>query len=228
MNPHERPDSYGQFCPLATALDEIGQRWSLLILRDLARTPLRFSDLLGINPTVSPTLLTKRLRRLESAGIIERQLIRAPAKTTLYALTDNVRPAVSSVLTALVELGALLLEGGPPLEHPAEVLAQQMRLNSHFVLARGCDLQGYFVFDVSGIETHLIIDAFDFDVKTKAPVSREPEAVLTFNPPTTMARIMGQVISVADAERDGFLSIEGDHDTAVELLELLSFEQHPD
>jgi DNA-binding HxlR family transcriptional regulator len=216
-------DSYGQFCPMASALDEVGQRWSLLILRDLARTPLRFSDLQGINPTVSPTLLTNRLRRLEASGIIERRTIRAPAKTTLYTLAESARPVVGRVLTALVELGAHLLEQGPGLEDPAETLAEQMRLNANFVLARGCELEGYFVFDVGGTKTHVVIDESDFVVTIDQPEEREPDAIARFNPPTTMVRIMGRVLSAAAAEQDGRLAIVGDRDSMLELIRLLSF-----
>ncbi|WP_431970373.1 winged helix-turn-helix transcriptional regulator [Nocardia sp. bgisy134] len=63
---------YGQYCPIARALDLIGERWSLLILRDLLLGSTRFNDLARGLPGLSRTLLTKRLRQFERAGLIEK------------------------------------------------------------------------------------------------------------------------------------------------------------
>jgi len=79
---------YGQSCSLARALDAIGERWALLIVRELALGPLRFSDLdraVGGAPT---DVLTKRLRDLEANGIVERREVDRPAPAVLYELTD--------------------------------------------------------------------------------------------------------------------------------------------
>ena len=218
------PESYNQFCPMAMALDTVGHRWALLILRDLARSPLRFSDLQAINPNLSPTLLTQRLRELEASGIIERRTVRSPGKTSLYALTKTARPAVLPVLTALVELGAHVLEQGPPIEDPVATLAEQMRLNSTYVLARGLELEGYFVFDVSGSLTHVVIREGEFEELPRRPRGKAADATAVFSPPTTMVRIMGRVLTPAEAERDGRLLIKGDRDAMLELLRLLSFD----
>lgn len=79
---------YDQSCSLACALDRIGERWSLLIVRELALGPLRFSDLVG-NVGGAPTdVLTKRLRDLESHGIVRRRELAPPATGTVYELTD--------------------------------------------------------------------------------------------------------------------------------------------
>ena len=80
--------NYGQACPLAGALDRIGERWSLLIVRELLLGPLRFSDLdraVGGAPT---DVLTKRLRDLESDGIVRRRELDPPASGTAYELTE--------------------------------------------------------------------------------------------------------------------------------------------
>jgi DNA-binding HxlR family transcriptional regulator len=79
---------YGQSCSLAHALDAIGERWALLIVRELALGPLRFSDLdraVGGAPT---DVLTKRLRDLEANGIVERREVDRPAPAVLYELTE--------------------------------------------------------------------------------------------------------------------------------------------
>src|SRR5450432_3941160 len=79
---------YGQECSLACALDRIGERWSLLIVRELSLGPLRFSDLardVGGAPT---DVLTKRLRDLEGDGIVTRHELAPPAATVVYELTE--------------------------------------------------------------------------------------------------------------------------------------------
>jgi DNA-binding HxlR family transcriptional regulator len=79
---------YDQSCSLACALDRIGERWSLLIVRELSLGPLRFSDLVR-NVGGAPTdVLTKRLRDLEGHGIVRRRELSPPATGTAYELTD--------------------------------------------------------------------------------------------------------------------------------------------
>ena len=64
--------TYGHFCPVARTLEKIGDKWSLLIIRDLLTGPQRFTDLLGYLNHITPKWLTQRLRELESSGIVER------------------------------------------------------------------------------------------------------------------------------------------------------------
>jgi DNA-binding HxlR family transcriptional regulator len=79
---------YDQSCSLACALDRIGERWSLLIVRELSLGPLRFSDLVR-NVGGAPTdILTKRLRDLESHGVVRRRELRPPASGVAYELTE--------------------------------------------------------------------------------------------------------------------------------------------
>src|SRR5262245_63791734 len=79
--------SYGQFCPVAKAAELFCERWTALILRDLAWGATRFSELQRGVPLMSPTLLSRRLKQLEAEGIVER---RADGKggTPTYHLTD--------------------------------------------------------------------------------------------------------------------------------------------
>jgi DNA-binding HxlR family transcriptional regulator len=79
---------YGQPCSLACALDTIGERWSLLIVRELSLGPLRFSDLARAVGGAPTDVLTKRLRDLEGAGVVARRELASPAATTVYELTE--------------------------------------------------------------------------------------------------------------------------------------------
>ena len=74
--------SYNQFCALAYALDTVGERWTLLIIRELLAGPRRFKDLLDGLPDISTNLLTERLKHLEQQGILVRRVLAPPAGST--------------------------------------------------------------------------------------------------------------------------------------------------
>jgi DNA-binding HxlR family transcriptional regulator len=82
------PRVYGQSCSLACALDRIGERWTLLIVRELSLGPLRFSDLVGAVGGAPTDILTKRLRELERYGIIRRRKLDPPVSAFAYELTE--------------------------------------------------------------------------------------------------------------------------------------------
>ena len=79
---------YGESCAASHALDLVGERWALLIVRELLLGPKRFTDLRAGLPGVSPNVLTERLTGLESAGIVNRRRLPAPAASWVYELTD--------------------------------------------------------------------------------------------------------------------------------------------
>ena len=79
--------SYNQFCALAYALDAVGERWTLLIIRELLAGPRRFKDLVDGLPGISSNLLSERLKGLEQQGIIRRRVLPPPAGSTVYELT---------------------------------------------------------------------------------------------------------------------------------------------
>lgn len=114
MPDKKRPGkSYDQYCTIATALDLIGDRWTLLILRELSFGEQRFTDLKAGLPGIATNLLTERLRTLEDAGLAEQYVLPAPAARTVYRLTrDGVR--IRPVLRAIAQFGL------PYLEQPEE------------------------------------------------------------------------------------------------------------
>jgi len=101
--------SYQQYCGIATALDRVGDRWTLLILRELWLGECRFTDLRKALPGIAPNLLAERLRQLENDGLVEQRELPAPAARTVYALTaDGLR--VVPVLRALARFGLPFLD----------------------------------------------------------------------------------------------------------------------
>ena len=93
--------SYNQLCGLAYALDMVGDRWTLLVLRELIAGPRRFTDLLAGLPGISTNLLTERLKRLEQRGLLRRRALAPPAGATVYELT----PRGLGLEQTLLELG---------------------------------------------------------------------------------------------------------------------------
>ena len=96
--------SYGHFCGLARALDQVGDRWALLIVRELLGGPRRYTDLHADLPGASTDMLAARLRDLEGDGIVEWRRLPAPASGSVYALTAR-GGALAPALTALAGWG---------------------------------------------------------------------------------------------------------------------------
>jgi DNA-binding HxlR family transcriptional regulator len=118
---------YDQPCSFACALDEIGERWSLLIVRELLLGPLRFSELaksIGGAPT---DVLTKRLRSLEDAGVVRRVELEPPASTTAYELTELGR-GLERPLLELGRWGLHFQDVASIAEMPPGFLANALRI----------------------------------------------------------------------------------------------------
>ena len=118
---------YGQPCSLASALDTIGERWSLLIVRELVLGPLRFSELARLVGGAPTDVLTKRLRDLEDAGVVRRVELEPPASATAYELTELGR----GLERPLLELGRWGLNFHDPAtvaEMPPQMLPNAIRV----------------------------------------------------------------------------------------------------
>lgn len=103
--------SYGQYCGLARALDVVGNRWSLLVVRELLTGPARYGQLQAGLPGISTNLLTERLRELEEAGVVQRQLD-SDRNGVAYALTPWGHELRNTV-AALVNWSKPLMASGP-------------------------------------------------------------------------------------------------------------------
>lgn len=136
--------SYRQFCGLARALDVVGERWTLLIARQLLLGPRRYTDLLAELPGLTTNLLAKRLHELEDAGLVTREELDRPAPATVYALT----PAGAALEPALMELARW---GGRYLTKPRRddrldagwgLLSMKRRYKGGVTLVAGVDVDG--------------------------------------------------------------------------------------
>lgn len=99
---------YGQYCPVAHALDQIGDRWELLVVRELMLGERRYTDLAEALPGIGSNVLASRLRDLERAGITRKKKLPPPWAVTVYELTEHGR-ALEPVLRSLAEWGSRTL-----------------------------------------------------------------------------------------------------------------------
>src|SRR3954454_10904281 len=83
-----RRRTYDQACGTAYALDVVGDRWALLVVRELVLGPRRFTDLRDGLPGIGPNVLSERLKQLEQSGVVRRRVLPPPAASTVYELTE--------------------------------------------------------------------------------------------------------------------------------------------
>jgi DNA-binding HxlR family transcriptional regulator len=99
---------YDQFCALARAAEIVGERWTLLIIRELLLAPMRFGDLRARLDDISPALLTDRLSALMEAGVVQRAALPAPFNAQVYELTETGR-AIQPAVRELIRWGGRFL-----------------------------------------------------------------------------------------------------------------------
>jgi DNA-binding HxlR family transcriptional regulator len=114
----EAMKGYDQYCPIAHSLGLVGERWTLLVVRELFYGPKRYTDLVACLPGIGTNILAARLKELEGNGLVEKRRLPPPAASTVYELTDSGR-LLRPVLHELARFGARLI--GPP---PVEALAE--------------------------------------------------------------------------------------------------------
>jgi DNA-binding HxlR family transcriptional regulator len=105
--------TYAQFCGIARALDLVGERWALLVIRELVLGPKRFTDLKAGLPGIATNVLTQRLRQLERDGLVSRRTLPPPAGSSVYELTDYGRDLVP-ILLAFGRWGARTMGSRSP------------------------------------------------------------------------------------------------------------------
>lgn len=109
---------YDQYCPIACSLGLVGERWTLLVVRELFSGPKRYTDLAEHLPGIGTNILADRLKELEAAGLVEKRKLPPPAASSVYELTEAGQ-ALRPVLHELARFGAKYM--GPP---PPDALEQ--------------------------------------------------------------------------------------------------------
>jgi DNA-binding HxlR family transcriptional regulator len=185
--------SYGQYCPVAHALDLIGDRWALLIVRELMLGQRRFTDLADALPGIGSNILTARLRALETAGIVRKTKLRPPWAVTVYELTENGRE-LDDVLRSLAQWGARTL-GTPAPDDCWSMYAVHARFRPDAAV------DGVYEIRFDGGETISLAVRSGQLTAVKLP-AEEPTLVVQVAPETLHGLIEGAV-SVRAAVADG-------------------------
>lgn len=123
--------TYNQYCPIAYSLDHLGERWTLLLVRELAYGPRRFADLNRSLPGVGKNLLSQRLRSLEQLQVIRRRTLPPPAPVTVYELTAQ-GEGLRSILDDLTRWGLPFLPQAPSESDTLSVASTMNALNALF------------------------------------------------------------------------------------------------
>ncbi|MEV0096234.1 winged helix-turn-helix transcriptional regulator [Streptomyces sp. NPDC050738] len=190
--------SYDQYCAAARALDSVGDRWTLLIVRELLAGPRRYTDLHADLPGVSTDVLASRLKDMEREGLATRRKLPAPASAFVYELTARGRELLP-VLTALAEWGAPALAERRPTD----------AVRAHWFavpLARRLE-------SVAGL-VEVRLDEGVFHVRTgdgdplygEGPADR-PDATVTMDADTCLGLVQGE-FTLEEGVRDGRVKIE--------------------
>jgi DNA-binding HxlR family transcriptional regulator len=202
--------TYSQYCPIAVALDTLGERWTLLVVRELLLGARRYTDLQQALPGISPNLLADRLRALEDAGLVERADVPPPAARTVYALTDAGR-RTRDVIEALARFGTDLLDApapGRPLRPGMAVYATVVPFADPVVAA---EMDEHFRLVVGGRTFDLAVrdgGVTTVDPATDRAAASEPAVVLECEPALLVAARRGDV-DLEEAAGDGRLAVRG-------------------
>jgi DNA-binding HxlR family transcriptional regulator len=199
--------SYGDACATARALDVVGERWALLVVRELLLGPQRFSDVRRALPGASSNLVTDRLRELEGHGIVTRRKLPPPAGSTVYELTEWGRELEPIVLA----LGAWASR--VPLPRPATLGATSVLLflrGSARPRANAC-----YRVELDARVWTVRTEPGRLTVEPGEPAA--PDAVLRTDPPTLNA-LLEAPWDLDPSIADGRVVIEGDHKAVRRLL----------
>jgi DNA-binding HxlR family transcriptional regulator len=206
--------TYGEGCGIAHALDLVGERWALLVVRELLLGPKRFTDLRAGLPNASPNVLAQRLRELERAGLVQRRRLPPPAGSRVYELTAWGRE-LEPIVLALGGWG--VRSPSFPDDDPVGVDSVALALRSLFNPDAAEGLSARY-------ELRLGEDRFRLQIRGGAiEVDRgsgdDPDAVVETDVETLRAVVwLGRQLD--DAVRAGDLRVEGDRSAVARLVGL--------
>jgi DNA-binding HxlR family transcriptional regulator len=209
--------SYNQYCGVARALDLIGDRWALLVVRDLLLGPKRYTDLARTLPGIGTNILSARLRRLQGSGVIRQRTLPPPAASTVYELTGYGRE-LEEIVLALGRWGARSMGERRPEQtiHP-EWLMHALRA---FAAPAGDATAEEFGLELDGALFH--VRPTNGGLEAAHGPADDPVLVLA----TDTETLLGLVLALADpgeAEQAGRLRLSGDRAALPRFLGLFSF-----
>ena len=197
---------YDDPCGIARALDIVGDRWALLVARELIFGPKRFAQLRAGLRGISPNVLSQRLRDLQDAGVVRQGVLDPPASIAVYELTSRGR-ALEPVLVELGRWGSQ-----EPVTTPRELTVNALMLALQTVFDPGAAVDATFALRVDGEWFRMTVAGELIDI-TRAR-TEQPTVTLEAGVTTLRSVAFGRE-PVTGAERDGRLKVTGDRRAAM-------------
>lgn len=207
--------SYGDPCGVARALDVIGERWSLLVVRDLLLGPKRFNELHAGLPGISPNVLTQRLRDLTEHGVVQRRDLPPPTRVRLYELTEWGRALEPSLL----HLGRWGGQASTTPDGPLGIDSLLLSIKAGFDPTRATELGGVYELHIDGDTYHAEVTADSVQI-SRATAPQPPDATVTTDLETLRA-VCRRQITVAEAMDSGSLDLGGREHAKRRLIDFL-------
>lgn len=191
---------YGQHCPVARALDVVGERWNLLVVRELGLGPMRYRDLLDGLPGIPTNLLAARLKDLQAAGVVTKHTLPPPASVTVYQLTE----AGHALRPVLSELRAWGRRHAPPPQDTDEIRPGWALLNA---AGRPTALTDDQVCELRIGPEHFALSGDDGRLAVRGGAAHGAAATITM-PADVLYRLMNGSIDPAAAGQQ--ITVDGD------------------
>lgn len=207
---------YDDPCGIARALDVVGERWALLVVRELIFGPKRFVQLRDGLHGVSPNVLSQRLRDLEEAGIVRRGMLDPPASVAIYELTARGR----ALEPILLELGRWGSQQPMTTSDELSVNALLLALKTVFDPAA---VDATFALRVGGEWFRVTVVGDSIDIARGR--TEHPEVTFDTDVATLRSVAFGRE-PISDAERDGRLTVDGDRPLAERFAQMFPIPQH--
>ena len=208
---------FDQYCPVAHAVSLVGERWSLLIVRELLHGPKRYTDLTHGLPGIGTNILAGRLKELEACGVIEKRTLPPPAASTVYELTEY-GAGLKEALYALARWGARTI--GPP--GPDDELYPEWGVNALPALfdaeaARGLTETYVFVVDGDPFTARIVNGVLEASVGT----AEDADVVVEMDMETFFGLASGELLP-GDAVKSGRAQLQGDLEALERCFRVLS------
>ena len=201
---------------MSHALDLIGERWAMHVVRELMLGPKRYSDLKADLPGISTNMLSDRLNELERTGLLRRRRLPPPAASWVYELTPY-GADLEPIITVLGRWGARSPGHRPDL--PLSVTSFVLSLRTNVDAARTAGLTASYALRVGDVDLHARLVRGHFTVEPGAPAT--PDATLAGAPEALAGLIYGGR-DLDDAVRSGDVAVTGDENAARSLLTLFT------
>lgn len=213
--------TYGQFCGLARAMELVGERWGLLVVRDLVLGPKRFTNLRRGLPRIPTNILAARLKELEAAGIVRRRLLPRPAAGVVYELTEYGKE-LEDIVLRLGLWGARSLGEARP-EDIVTTDSLILALRATFLPEAARELRASYELRLGEIVVHARIDHGTLEAGEGAL----PEADLVIETGPAIRALLAGELSPGEAVESGSLRLSGNRDLLARFVEVFHIPPAP-